>query len=213
MTISQVGKASDFDSDMRRFESYIVICDSSLTVEWHFVKMPVMSSNLICHPVAKQFYSLKGLSMKIKMLSLVMLILSLLATPKVVLAEEQLAPCDHSIERFNLHNESDTILRSYLSIATFTVPTGEDSCSYFYTMLSEALVSAKNEGEQATCTALEHSVTCYDTVELGAYAVIKTYTAGFGDASPYAIVQDYTNGESNSWIFFGFGALLPTIRT
>lgn len=134
-------------------------------------------------------------------------------TAKSALAEKELAPCDHKIERFNLHNESDTILRSYLSIATFTVPTGEDSCNYYYTMLSEALVSAKNEGEQATCTALQHSVTCYDTIELGAYAVIKTYTAGFGDASPYAIVQDYTNGESNSWIFFGFGALLPTIKT
>lgn len=135
-------------------------------------------------------------------------------TEKPTFAEKELAPCNHEIERFNLHNESDTILRSYLSIATFTVPNGEDSCSYFYTMLSEALISTKNEGEPATCSTLQHSVTCYDTIELGAYAVIKTYTAGFSDASPYAIVQDYTNnGETHSWIFFGFGALLPAIRT
>jgi hypothetical protein len=153
--------------------------------------------------------------MKILKYSILAALISIAAytAPKPAFAEKELAPCNHSIERFNLHNESDTILRSYLSIATFTVPNGEDSCNYFYTMLSAALVSVKNEGELATCTALQHSVTCYDTIELGASAVIKTYTAGLGDASPYAIVQDYTNGESNSWIFFGFGALLPTIRT
>lgn len=153
--------------------------------------------------------------MKILKYSILVVLISIAAytAPKPVFAEKELAPCNHNIERFNLHNESDTILRSYLSVATFTVPTGEDSCSYFYTMLSEALIAAKNEGERATCTALQHSVTCYDTIELGTYAVIKTYTAGFGDASPWAIVQDYTNGETNSWIFFGFGALLPAIRT
>ncbi|RTK99352.1 MAG: hypothetical protein EKK57_09775 [Proteobacteria bacterium] len=152
---------------------------------------------------------------RLKHLILVLLVsIAAYITGEPAFAEEQLAPCNHKIERFNLHNESDTILRSYLSIATFTVPNGEDSCSYFYTMLSDALVAIKNEGERATCTALEHSATCYDTIELGAYAVIKTYTAGFSDASPYAIVQDYTNnGETHAWIFFGFGALLPAIRT
>lgn len=134
------------------------------------------------------------------------------ATPSDV-GEKQLARCDHKIERYSRFIDSDHSQYSYLSTAVFTVPVGENSCSFFYTLKSPILASFQETVGNPECSTLEKSVTCYDTIELGNYARIDTYTQGTNNEFPFATVEDWTNNDENErWWFFGRSFYVPYIE-
>lgn len=128
--------------------------------------------------------------------------------------DETLPACDNHIVRYNLKNFSDDQDYSYLSQAVFTVPTGLDSCSFYYTLTSSVLDAYKRKVGTPTCSVTEKSVNCYGNIEVGSYVHINTYTKGTIVANPFSIVEDYTNNNAyHVWIFYGIAIFVPTIQT